>query len=336
MQLEIYTDITAFTSLKAEWNALLERSITHTIFLTWEWQTAWWEHLGEGELFVIVGRAADGTLAGLTALFGSMTKEGVRELSFVGCADVSDYLDVIVTPDEAEAFYVALLDWLDSPNAPDWDRLDLCNIPEASPTHTRLATLAQARGYPVRVALDDVCPLIRLPSTWDNYLAALNKKERHEIRRKIRKAEREAHVDWYIVDSPLNLETELDDFLALHAQSKAEKRRFMDDRMRAFFHAASRLLAERGWLQLAFIQLDGRKAAGMLNFVYQDAVLVYNSGFDPAAFPMLSPGIVLLAYCIRYAIEHGYRFFDFLRGDEDYKYRFGGKDTRVLRLTIGQ
>ncbi|OGO41833.1 MAG: hypothetical protein A2Z04_04635 [Chloroflexi bacterium RBG_16_57_9] len=336
MQLEIYTDSSGFATLKADWNTLLERSITPTIFLTWEWQTVWWEHLGEGDLFVIAGRAEDGRLAGVTALFCSITAGGARELSFVGCADVSDYLDVIVTPDEAEEFYAALLDWLRSPSAPDWDRLDLCNIPEASPTHTRLAALAQARGYPVKVALDDVCPLIRLPSTWDDYLAALDKKERHEIRRKIRKAEREAQVDWHIVDDHLDLETELDDFLVLHAQSKVEKRRFMDDRMRAFFHASSRLLADRGWLQLAFIQLDGRKAASMLNFVYRDAVLVYNSGFDPDAFPALSPGIVLLAYCIQYAIEHGYRLFDFLRGDEDYKYRFGGKGTRVLRLTISK
>ncbi len=334
MQLEIYTDASGFATLKEEWNALLQRSVSNTLFLTWEWQTVWWQYLGEGDLFVVAGRSEGETLAGITALFRSKAADGARELSFVGCVDVSDYLDLVVAPEHLEEFSVALLDWLGSPDAPAWDRLALCNIPEFSPTYSRLAELAQARGYQVKLAVDDVCPLINLPSTWDEYLAGLDKKERHEIRRKIRKAEREAQIDWYIASDTANLEAELDDFLVLHARSRVEKRRFMDDRMHAFFHASSRVLADRGWLQLAFIRCDGRKTASMLNLIYGDTVLVYNSGYDPEAFPSLSPGIVLLAYCIQHAIEHGRKIFDFLRGDEDYKYRFGGKDTRVFRLTI--
>lgn len=334
MQLEIYNDPGGFPALKAEWNSLLKRSVSNTLFLTWEWQTVWWEYLGEGDLFVIAGRAEDGALVGVTAFYRTVAPDGARELSFVGCVEVSDYLDFIVAPEYVEEFCRAVISWLSGPEAPAWDRLNLCNIAEASPTYNRLAELARAQGYEATIAVEDVCPIIDLPSTWDEYLARLGKKERHEIRRKIRKAEREAHVDWYIVDGSSNLAAELDDFLVLHGRSGAEKLKFMHERMRAFFHVLARTLADQGWLQLAFIRFNGYKVASMLNFVYEDTVLVYNSGFDPEAFPSLSPGIVLLAYCIRHAIEHHRKTFDFLQGDEDYKYRFGGKDTRVLRLTI--
>jgi CelD/BcsL family acetyltransferase involved in cellulose biosynthesis len=85
---------------------------------------------------------------------------------------------------------------------------------------------------------------------------------------------------------------------------------------------------------LAFIELNGEKAAAMLNFDYRDSILVYNSGYDPQKYARLSPGIVLLSYCIQRAIELGRTEFDFLRGAEEYKYRFGAQPTEVHRLLI--
>ena len=108
----------------------------------------------------------------------------------------------------------------------------------------------------------------------------------------------------------------------------------MDEQMKGFFRAMAYALQPPGWLQLAFIEVDGQKAASMLNFDYGDAILVYNSGYDPQRHAHLSPGIVLLTYCIQHAVELGRARFDFLRGDEPYKYRFGAKDTKVYRLII--
>ncbi|MDL1883917.1 GNAT family N-acetyltransferase, partial [Anaerolineae bacterium CFX8] len=73
-------------------------------------------------------------------------------------------------------------------------------------------------------------------------------------------------------------------------------------------------------------------AATYLNFVYNRHVLVYNSGLLPGEYGHLSPGIVLLAYNIRHAIENNAVVFDFLRGNEVYKYRMGAQDTRVFML----
>jgi CelD/BcsL family acetyltransferase involved in cellulose biosynthesis len=103
--------------------------------------------------------------------------------------------------------------------------------------------------------------------------------------------------------------------------------------MKRFFWALAYALLDTGWLQLSFIEVNGEVAASMFCFDYNDSVMVYNSGYDPYKYAELSPGIVLLSYCIRHAIEIGKRKFDFMQGDEEYKYRFGGQDTRVYRIT---
>ena len=76
--------------------------------------------------------------------------------------------------------------------------------------------------------------------------------------------------------------------------------------------------------------------AGYVYFSMGLTVYLYNSGYDPGVHAALSPGWVLLAHLIERVIESGHRHFDFMRGDEGYKYRFGGKDERVLRLTISR
>jgi CelD/BcsL family acetyltransferase involved in cellulose biosynthesis len=334
MKIKVYTDASGFSALAEEWNPLLKRSISDLIFVTWEWQKTWWAHLGEGSLTLITVRDDEGTLIGLAPLFGAQDEEGRETLAFIGCVDVTDYLDVIVARGHEEAVYAALLDVLSGEDGIRWDRANLCNIPAASPTRRLLPALAEARGYRVRVVVQDVCPVISLPVTWEEYLNSLSKKQRHEIRRKIRKANREAQVEWYIVQDPARLPDEIEDFIELHRQSAEEKDAFMEPRMQEFFHAIAQVLQQRGWLQLAFIEVNGERAASMLNFDYGDAILVYNSGYDPQQYASLSPGIVLLSYCIEHAIQQGRKHFDFLRGEEEYKFRFGAQETKVYQLLI--
>ena len=91
-------------------------------------------------------------------------------------------------------------------------------------------------------------------------------------------------------------------------------------------------MLERGWLRLNFLTITGERAASYLNFTYNNEMLVYNSGLLPEAYGRLSPGIVLLAWNIRHAIEEGISRFDFLQGDESYKYQMGGRDEAVFNL----
>jgi len=333
MKTTIFRDESGFDELALEWDALLYESRADTIFMTHLWQTTWWRHLGEGALIILAVRDDGGQLIGLTPLF-RVPHEGSLILSTVGCVDVSDYLDWIARRGHEEAVFDALLEVLGGELAEEWRELRLCNIPAGSPTLELAPRLAEARGWQVQLGIDDVAPLFNLPASWEAYEEMLPGKSRRELRRKLRKAGPYSGVDWYVVGAQHDLDEEIDAFIGLLIKSQPEKADFMDEHNRAFFHTIGHATYDAGYLQLAFLTLNGARVATYMNFVYRDRVMVYNSGLDPAAY-WLSPGIVLMAHFIRWAIEeHRFAVFDFLRGDEPYKYDLGGIDTHVHRLSI--
>jgi len=334
VKIEVYHDSSAFDTLKPEWNPLVERSATRSVFLTWEWQAIWWKHLGEGELHLVTLRDGAGALVGIAPLCRVTSQAGEHAFRWIGCVDVSDYLDVIATPGSEQALYAALMDYLTGPDAPAWTYVDLCNIRQDSPTYGTLAQMAVERGLHARTAIQEICPVIPLPSEWEDYLASLDKKQRHEIRRKMRRIESEAKTHWRFAADPATLDADIDEFIGLHRKSNREKDAFMDDKMVGFFREICRAAFHAGWLNLAFIHVNDSVAATMLNFDYDTQILVYNSGYDPDRYAVLSPGIVLLSYCIRHAIETGRTRFDFLRGDEDYKFRFGADRTTIHNVLM--
>jgi CelD/BcsL family acetyltransferase involved in cellulose biosynthesis len=336
MRIEVHSESGGFWALKPEWNDLLQRSSSSTLFLTWEWQSTWWKHLGEGSLLLLGFRSEDdGRLVGIAPLFRALTDDGQTVFYLVGCRDVSDYLDLIIEQGQEEAVYQALLEYLER-EAQDWDLLDFCNIPQDSLTHVRLRELAEARGYQTLVEIEDVCPIIGLPGTWDEYLMTLSKKQRHEVRRKLRRADAGADTRFVVIGPEDDLRAAVQDFIDLHQKSTPEKDQFMDPLMQGFFFEMAQVLQDQGWLQLVFVEMDGERAAALLNFDYGDSILVYNSGYDPARFRHLSPGIIVTARSIEHAVTLGRAHYDFLRGDEVYKYRFGAEDTEVRRLLVGK
>lgn len=327
-----------FDALADEWNVLVAQSSFNTIFLTHEWQSTWWKYLGEGELWILAMRdAVTHKLVGIAPLYlldvtrGEMA--GKRQFNIVGCINVSDYLDLISVEGCEERVYKRLLTWLYSDEAPAWDVLDLCNLPEVSHTWQTMPALLEEHGLAVRTFEEDVAPQFSLPFRYEDYLQEqVEKKQRHEIRRKQRRAEREARIGFTIVGPSESIEPEIDDFIALQRASGADKAEFMTPDMRRFFVGMARVMQQAGWLRLCFLILNGEKVASLLAFEYDRKFLLYNSGYDPDSHAQLSPGWVILSYAIQYSIAVGCRVFDFMQGNEEYKYRFGSKDYRVMRV----
>lgn len=329
-----------FNSLKAEWNKLLARSRYNTVFLTYEWQTTWWECLGEGDLWILAFRRADtDELVGIAPLYMVTPTggrwAGQRKFNVVGCIEVSDYLDLIIAKGWEQQVYTAFYAWLCSSDAPAWDVLDMCNLPQDSLTYQKFQDVVDPALHQVEISQEDVAPQFTLPFHYEDYLHnQVEKKQRHEIRRKQRRAERETEVGFYFVNAQDNLVAEIDDFVALQQASREDKAEFMTPEMRRFFGIMAQRMQDAGWLRLCFLTLNGEKAAALLAFEYNRRYLLYNSGYDPEAFPHLSPGWVLLAYTIQYAIAVGNQVFDFMQGDEEYKYRFGSQDYKVMRVLV--
>ncbi len=349
MEFTLHRSFTDLEPLAAEWNALLAESATHVPFLRHEYLRTWWGTRGGGEwpdseLAVVVARQ-DGRLVGVAPLFAAKNLDGDLALLLLGSIEISDYLDLIVRPTDLSVFISGLLDFLGhsepaglNVSAPEvdtepWQILDWQNLPEASPTLPVLKAEAEKRGWTFVQEQTYHAPSIPLTGDFESYLSGIDKKQRHEIRRKMRRVEESGRaVRWYGVSDGATLDADVDAFLAMMAE-EPEKAKFLTEAMRRQMHLACRAAFENGWLQLAFLEVDGQKAAGYLNFDYLNRIWVYNSGID-RRFLELSPGWVLLGHLLQWANENKRAEFDFMRGDEKYKYRFGAVEHFVVGAKV--
>ena len=334
-----------FSTINAhEWNTLVEAGITDTPFLRHEYLSQWWGTLGGGEWkqaeLVLVSASEDGRLIGIAPLFKA-DYDGRPALLFVGSIEISDYLDLIVRAEDLPRFLAGLIDFLASSGSLDPLGMaplsglpfDWYNLPDSSPTLAALKVESERRGWTYRQEIYRPTPRIALTGDFDAYLAGIEKKQRHEIKRKMRRAaEDERDVRFYIVEDSSGLEAEMDGFFHLMLQDP-NKALFLKDGMRAQIKSTVRAAFENGYLWLAFLEVDGVKAAAAVNFDYKNKLWGYNSGVN-RDFMELSPGWVLLGHQIQWACEHGRYEFDFMRGNEEYKYRFGGVNKFVMRAIL--
>ncbi len=343
MTVTVYRDPSAFEALAGEWNPLVDANPASPPFLRREWLALWWRIVGKGDLFILAVRDEAGALIGVAPLYLAVDGDGARVLRQVGYGppfymEISDYLDFIVAPGREGPFYAAVLDALTgaTPNveAPAWDRIELCNLAGWSPLPAGLVVHAAAWGLVVEKSPLAVCPVIRLPDSFDAYLDMLDSKQRREIKRKLRRAGGEYEVAWYIVGPDRDIEAEARAFVEMMAVSGKGKQDFLIPPMREMFVEGMQAAQAGGWLQLAFLEVNGRKAAAYLNFDYHGRIWVFNSALDAEASGAISTGWVLLAYLIDWAIQNGRECYDFLRGDEEYKLQFGGLPTPIYKLTI--
>jgi len=309
------------------WDALVERSAFRSVFLTWPWQTRWAHaFLDRRPLQILSVLGADGGIAGLLPLY----EDRPGSWRIVGGEDVSDYLDLIAAPGAEAAVWEALLEHRVN-EAAAWE---LRGIRPDSPTRAALPEIAARIGLSASVEVEERCPILPLPGTWDAYLARLSGKDRHELRRKTRKLEAELPaVTVRVIAEVQGWDEAMTEFLQLHRASRTGKARFMDERMEAFFREVLPPLVASGWARLWFLASAGTPVAAFLCIEHGASVGLYNSGFDPA-HARLAPGIVLLGYVIRDAIERGVVEFDFLRGEEPYKYAFGPAARDLLRVRV--
>lgn len=315
----------SFVSLQQEWEETLPSCATDTIFLTPRWQRLWWDSFGSGKELLLLALRQGPRLLGIAPLL----LQG-NSLSFLGDTDLFDYHDFIVPQGGQEGFYAALTDRLEEI---PWERLELASIPMDSPTLSLLPPAAQARGWACEQEVEDRAPGLALPSDWEEYLEGLSKKDRHELRRKLRRLEVAGRTAYSTCAEPSAISACLDDFLSLMRESREAKSLFLTSSRETFFRTMAQEMADAGLLKLHFLELEGARVAGALAFDYRGRRLLYNSGFNPR-YRSLSVGLLLKALCLKDAIEQGLQYFDFMRGTEPYKYDLGARDRLIYRLTI--
>lgn len=308
------------------WGELHRRARLRSPFLTYAWQREWARTFASGRrLELRTVKDADGALIAVLPL--CEVEPGL--LRTIGGTDVSDYLDLLCVAGREEDAWAALL--ASSQERVVWD---LHAVPAASPTVTALPALADATGHAITAEIEERCPVLDLPASWDGYLGTLSGKHRHELMRKMRRLAREvpdAHVT--CVATPEAIAGRFDDFADLHRRSRAGKAKFMDERMEAFFRRAIAALAATDGARLWLLDTADGPIASFVTLEWDGTVGLYNSGFHPDR-AALSPGLVLLARLIEDAIVRGQRRFDFLRGEERYKHEFGPTPEAVYAVRL--
>ena len=269
-----------------------------------------WEAWSETSAELVIAESADS----LVCL--EVVDDGVRP---VGHRDLVDYR----TPlgGMAGSLFGETLDSL-----PAVARLAFDSLPESAAS--ALADGARKRGWEVVVAPGDVAAVLTLPASFDEYLASIGKRERHELRRKRRRYE--AAIGSLELVRVGGAGEFFDQFVSLHRRSGGDKGSFMTAPMAGYFRA---LLSLPGWGIEALIGIDGQVAAASFGYRDEDGYFLYNSAFDPD-LGHISPGQVMLGMMIERAIAEGCSVFDFLKGDETYKFRLGAT-ARPLYDIVG-
>ena len=165
----------------------------------------------------------------------------------------------------------------------------------------------------------------------------LDKKQRHEVRRKLRRlwGVDDVHYRCHEVTSQ-DVSGLTDTFLKLFLLSREEKAGFMTSQMETFFHSIAQAMTEIKLLRYGILEVESQITAMIMGFDYNQALYLYNSAFDPQ-YNSLSVGLLSKVLCIKESIALGRRKWDFLKGAEKYKYQLGGSEVKLYhcRIMIG-
>lgn len=315
-----------FDSFASEWDKLAQQTPGASVFLSYAWHETWWDQFGAGAEHLLLGFRDAGRLVAIAPL---MIRGDV--VSFLGGTDLVDYHDVLAGDIDHATLAGELFEALAAIDG--WNSAEFGSLPDWSPFVSALPESAKLRGWPAEVSIEDVAPGLEIPDSWDDYLAGLGRKDRHELRRKLRRLEGAGDVSHAEYTSPEDVEVHLDEFFRLHRMSTPDKAEFMTPEREQFFRAASARLADDCGVRLSFTRLDGKSLAASLSFDYCGRRLVYNSGYDPE-YRNLSVGFLNHALFIRQCIDDRVEYADFLRGNERYKYNLGATDRTIYRVNV--
>ena len=207
-------------------------------------------------------------------------------------------------------------------------KIELNSILQKSHLHDCLINFQD--DYDIEFVNEDVSPGISLPDSFDEYLSNLTKKNRHEIRRKIRKFEK--NFEFKIINADHeNIDKLLLEFIRL-MKLNPEKKLFLNQDRVNFMSKIIKYSVLEGRGELNFIEINKDLVSTSFAFKNNEKLFVYNSGFNND-YSEYSVGLINHVYNIKNKINT-YNYIDFLRGDEEYKYRIGCEDRKLLTIKI--
>ena len=332
----VVTTREGLAALEPAWNELLRSSEANSIFLTWEWITTWWQFYGNRRaLHIVVVRAKDGAIVGLAPLCRAQHRFLLswQTISFIGAGgDVTpEYLDFIVRRGYEQPVVRAIVEHLLAD--PTIDELDLLPFASASPNLAQTLDILRAAKGTVRHRHGPRCPILPLPSSPEEFLATRSKNYKKKVGEYQRRCEKRLNVRLRQAVTADEVRRDLATLRTFHGTHlKGRSRAFRSAQYMGFHETfATRLLSSNA-LRIYALESDSRTLALVYGFIYEGRYYFYQGGRDPA-FVAERVGLVLMHKVIQEAIRDGAKVFDFLTGEEDYKYRWAVSADGSDRIT---
>ena len=314
-----------FDTITAYWSDPRHRLEWDCLFTLPGWLKVWWDKFGSDHIEHLCAVRNKDELIGIAPL---MVQGKTARL--MGDPDVCDFVDVITAPGRGRAFFENLIPYIQEQGI---THLDIGAVRADSIVFGDLVAVAKDLRYETICDPEDVTMVLDLPASWDDFLNQLTGKERHETRRKLRRLNEAAQVNFRVVENPAGVAKEIETFLALFKLNRSDKSEFMSEQRAAFFRSMAVEMAAAGILKLFFLDLDDVPAAAVMCFDYRSTMYLYNNGYD-IRHKSLSVGLLSKVFTIKESIQRGKARYDFLKGPESYKRRLGGKPVQLYRCRI--
>lgn len=345
MFLEIVTNINQFRAIKKDWNALLKKSNSRSVFLTWEWLYYWWLHFGQGNnLFILLGKNKEThRIEGIAPFYITKRKAfnlvNVKIIKFLGSKHVgSDFLDFIILPGKESSVIRLWTEFLRY-HKEKWDLIEISDIENNSISLDLLKKyFGQGLNYIERKT--QKCPYLKINGDFNSFFSTLSPNMRSSLRRRTRTLEEKYKVSFSKQNSEEELSVSLQKLFSLHRNRFAMAKKsitsqtsFTGKRIENFHKDVAKYLYRQGWIEFYFLNVGDSSIACLYAFKFKDRFFYYQSGFD-SRWSVQSPGLVLLGYCLREAIKEKFSEFHYLRGDESYKKRWTEDFKETITVTI--
>lgn len=307
------TPLSFSPSTETLWHDVLERADMQTPFYTYSWHKNWFETIGKTWTPYIL-------LHSRNVLLPLAVKDNRAVLS--GGEEVSDYMDAIGKQDEFALAWKAAISYLEKAGI---KTLRLPNVPQDSKTLSYFRSISDDDH--ITISKEDTTPRVTLPETWEAYVSSLGRKYRHELRRKVRKFERE-FPDMKIHESK-NISHDIKSLFDLMIHN-SQKQEFLTTEMKTFFSGIATTCSS--CVHILSLQNNETVISSILYFKCGKTLFLYNSGFDKHEFS--GAGFYLKSQSIKHAIDQSVTMYNFLQGNERYKYELGGKDFFVYTIQV--
>lgn len=297
------------------WQQCLQKSRHSYPFYAYPWFKIYFDTAGKEKKPFVLYDAELQTLA----IF-----EREESILLSPAGEITDYQDLIGPEENKPTMWKRIVEYAAKETI---KKIVFSNIPEDSTTLSYFNENKLTQNITITLEKEDTTPKLIFPSTYDEYLQSLSRKDRHELKRKLRKFERE-HPDFElkVCTSP----AEHIDMLLNLMKKDERKAAFFTEGNEAFFRTLPQEFPDTFFLETLFV--NKTPATEILAFTTKTEFLLYNSGFDQAQFP--GAGFYLKAMSVKQALEKGYKEYNFLQGNERYKHELGGKDFFVYTITL--